>query len=253
MEGVFPPSILEIILDITNFKRDPTAIKTNLVIDKNFKITCKKETRIYIPVKYASRNLASFTNGIRSVAIFPVVVGNTYATLKATASIDLTPSSTRTVEIEGVSHLELFFEAGSQISPASQLVKQALLVYYISDHFLSRGDIPWFFDYQDVAELFDTSLKHAGANLKVDPVVFDVIASALARQPKDRTKYLRHTLKSAADLNVKEASFISLRNIELGATNTTAKLSGNYFSDGLASALVTKTKTMEGIEEHLRR
>lgn len=245
-------------MDISKLIRKPEVVKANLTKAKDGSLLAKKETRIFIPLKYRTRNLASFGLTTRSVAIFPIVVGNDYSVMKVCANIDLTPTSIRTVIIEDEEFMELFFEAGSTIAKSVHLVQSAVLVYYISDHFLSKGDIPWFMSYSDISEIFDTVIKHAGTDLNVDPAILEVIASSLSRQTKDRTKYLRHAIKDQAGFEYPDklaggVSYISLKNIELGATNTTAKLMGNYYTEGLSSALVTKTERMEGVEELLRR
>lgn len=246
-------------MDISKLIRKPEVIKANLVKAKDGSLMAKKETRIYLPLKYRSRNLATFGQSTRSVAIFPIVMGNDYSVMKVCANMDLTPTSSRSVTINNEEYVELFFSAGTSIAKSASLVQSAVLVYYISDHFLSKGDIPWFFSYQDISELFDTCIKHAGTDLNVDPAILEVIASSLSRQTKDRTKYLRHALKSQADFVHPEklvaggVSYISLKNIELGATNTTAKIMGNYYNEGLSSALVTNTDRLEGVEELLRR
>ena len=246
-------------MDISKLIRKPDAVMSQLTKAKDGSLVAKKETRIYIPLKYRTRNLATFGPNTRTVAIFPIVIGNDYSVMKVCANIDLTPTSTRSVVIEDEEFIELFFEAGTTIAKSLKLVQSAVLVYYISDHFYSKGDVPWFINYNDLSELFDTAIKHAGTDLNVDPAILELIAASLSRQVKDRTKYLRHALKSQAEFEHPEmlgdggVSYISLKNIELGATNTTAKLMGNYFNDGLSSALVTETKQTEGVEDLLRR
>ena len=245
-------------MDISKLIRKPEIVKANMVKAKDGSLMVKKETKIYLPLKYRARGLASFGSNTRSVAIFPIVVGNDYSVMKVCANIDLTPTSTRSVVMEDEEFIELTFAAGSMMFKSVSLVQSAVLVYYISDHFLSKGDIPWFITYSDLSEIFDTAIKHAGTDLNVDPAILEVIAASLSRQTKDRTKYLRHALKGQADFEYPDklaggVSYISLKNIELGATNTTAKLMGNYYVEGVSSALVTKTDRLEGVEELLRR
>jgi hypothetical protein len=245
-------------MDISKLVRKPEIVKANLTVAKDGSLMAKKETIIYIPLKYRSRGLATFGLVTRSVGMFPIVIGKEYSVMKVCANIDLTPTSTRTVIIEDEEFMELFFEAGSMIAKSVKLVQSAVLVYTISDHFLSKGDIPWFMSYSDISEIFDTARKHAGTDLNVDPSILEVIASSLSRQTKDRTKYLRHAIKDQAGFQYPDklaggVSYISIKNIELGATNTTAKLMGSYYTEGLSSALVTKTDRIEGVEELLRR
>ena len=48
-------------------------------------------------------------------------------------------------------------------------------------------------------------------------------------------------------------ALIPFRSVTYGATNTTAKLMGAYFDEGLTSALVNPSQRTEKIEELLRR
>ena len=47
--------------------------------------------------------------------------------------------------------------------------------------------------------------------------------------------------------------FIPLRNVALGASNVTAALLGNYFSDAMTSILIKESTNTESIEELLRK
>lgn len=240
-------------MDYGKLKRDGAFVLSNLVEAKDGSWVTKKKCTIVIPAKYKNRGLADLENKTRVIAIFAIVMGDKYGVMKVNANIDLLPSSTRTVEFDGEEYIEFEFEAGQKLSESLNLVQISVLAYNINEHFISKGDVPWFFDYQDVSELFDTCVKHAGTDLNVDPAILELIAASLARQPKDRTKYIRHILTKQSDFNSTPVANISLKNIELGATNTTAKLMGNYYREGLSSALVSKTEQVEGIEELLRR
>lgn len=240
-------------MDVTKFKRDPLGVKANFTKTKDKALVCKKDCTIMIPVKYRSRGLANLENQTRVAGIFAMIVGDKYHCVKVDAMIDLTPTSSRTVEVNGEEYLEFFFSAGSKVWESCMVVQTAILLYYISEHFYSRGDVPWYMNMEDFSSILETAKKHAGNDLSVDPAILEVIAAHLARDPKDRTKFIRHSLKTQADFTNKEVAFISLKNIELGATNTVAKLMGSYYGEGLSSALVTDTTKMEGIEELLRR
>lgn len=250
-------------MDYSKLIRDPDFIRKHLKKNKDGTMSCSKDCTIVFPAKYKSRKLADLDNRARVIGIFAFIIGDRYGVFKINAMMDLLPRNVNTVMYQDKEYVELSFDAGQNVVKNVALVQMAVLIYNISDHYLSNGDIPWFFNYGDLGELFDTAIKHGGRDLLVDPAILELIAAMLARQPDDRTKYIRHAIKSAADfetgpIGLRKAgrppiAYISLKNVELGTTNTVAKLTGNYYTDALSSALVTKTTRMEGVEEILRR
>ena len=134
-----------------------------------------------------------------------------------------------------------------------ELVKQATLVYKIFDEFIARGRTPWYLDYNDLAKLFMSADRHAGVNLSTSHAILEMFAAAICRDSADKTKYYRHTVSSQDEIHTRPPVVIALRNITHGATNTTAKLLGSYWNEGLTSALVNPSMKVEAIEELLRR
>ena len=79
-----------------------------------------------------------------------------------------------------------------------------------------------------------------------------MFAAAITRDSANRAKYYRHTLSDLPSED-RPPTFIPLRSVTYGATNTTAKLMGSYWNDGLTSALVNPSEKTERIEQLLRR
>jgi hypothetical protein len=127
------------------------------------------------------------------------------------------------------------------------LVKINTLLILIYNDFLSKGNIPWYMDYDDISQLFETSSLHAGASLNADMAMFELLVSIIARQKKDKRFHYRH------DNATYRPAWVGLSSVAFQATNTFAKLSGGYFNEGLTSALVTPSTTNESIETLIRQ
>ena len=236
-------------MDITKFIRDASKINACLTTLKDGSVVCSKRMYIYIPARFAERQLASISTEVYIVGLYAIAIEDGfYAVSNVNAMLRITPSAIKMVKVSGDEYFEFVFEAGSTVFTNLNLVKNDTLTYYIFDEFLSKGRIPWYFTYDDLGGLFDTAAKHAGARVGNDKVVIDIIASIIARNPDDRYDSYRHMVKSRDDLIRKPPVFVPLNAIQYTATNTVAKLAGAYMSDGVVSALVNPSERAEHIE-----
>lgn len=234
-------------MKIDELVRNPDKVKLGIK-QVGDRLIAVSTVRYYIPEPYVKSPLASVGADTRIIGVHGIVVDGYYAASVALAMIPITPSSTNIVVIDDESYMEFTFQPGDIIVPNTNLVKFSTLVYQAFDTFVALGKIPWYLSKDNVATLFDTSKLHASANLGVNTAVIETAMSVLARQNNDRTKYYRHN----AEKDSEEPSYIPMNSVAYQATNTTAKLSGAYFSDGLSSALVIESKTKENIEDLLR-
>lgn len=131
-------------------------------------------------------------------------------------------------------------------------MKTDTLVFRIYDEFIAKGRVPWYMGYDELGKLFDTAKTFAGANIGQNHEVTELLVSMIARDPEDRTKYYRQTVKSLGDLVSRPPSIIPLRSVQYSATNTVNKLAGSYWNDALTSALVSPGERTERIEALLR-
>lgn len=241
-------------MDQTRWTRDPTKVHASLVQQPGGSVVTSQECKIYIPERFIEKQLAKISNEIYIVGIFGIVVDDKYYGVSTVnAMMRITPTSIRTVKFDDDSYLEFYFEPGSQVIATVELIMQATLVYKIFDEIIARGRAPWYIDYNDLAKLFMSSKRHAGVNFSNSHAILEMFAAAIARDSADKTKYYRHTVKSQDEIVSRPPAIIALRNITHGATNTTAKLLGSYWNEGLNSALVNPSEKVEAIEELLRR
>jgi hypothetical protein len=217
-------------------------------------LVAKKALRIYVPVRYAERGLAQIGLETYIVGIFPIVVGDEYfSVMMVNAMMRIEPTSTVKTVILEEEYYEFTFAAGAVVVPSMNLVKNDQLVYKIYDEILSKGRVPWYMSYNLLSKIFDTAKSHAGANIGQNQEVTELIVSLIARDPNDRARYYRQIVKSQEDMMSNPPDFVPLRSVTYAATNTTTKLGGSYFREGVVSALNSPADRVESIEELLRR
>lgn len=236
-------------MNIHGLVRDPKVIHANLRELPDDRLITVKGCKIYVPVRFSERGLVSIGAETHIVGIYAIVVDDKYYGVSmVNAMIRIEPYTRNTVSIDGDDYFEFVFEAGSTVFASTQLVKNDVLVYRIYDELISKGNIPWYLKYKDLAKIFDTARFHAGANIGSDHEVTELLVSMIARDPVDRTKYLRQVVKNEEDLKSIVPAFIPLKSVTYSATNTTNKLAGSHFSEGVVSALVSPSTRQERIE-----
>jgi hypothetical protein len=240
-------------MDPKKLIRDPSKVRAAVKELPDGRLVAVKPVKIYIPSRFTERGLAEIGIKTYIVGIYAIVLDDThYGVSSINAQLQITPTSTMKVMINEEEYYEFSFDAGSVITPSVQLVKKDTLVYRIYDEIISKGRVPWYLDYLDLGRLFDTAEYHAGARIGKNHEVTELIVSLIARNAKDRHQYYRAVPKSLDDMKKNPPAYIPLRSVIYAPTNTTNKLAGSYFSEGLVSALVSPAERVERIEGLLR-
>lgn len=241
-------------MDPKKLKRDPKRVQAALSITAGGQVITAKPCRIYIPTRYAEKQLAHIGTEVHILGIYALVMEDSYyAVSLANAMKRIEPSTINTVSIDDNEYYEFVFEAGDTVIADINLVINDTLPYHINDEIIAKGRIPWYLTYEDLGSLFDSAEKYAGVRLGANDAVLEMIASSIARSEKDPRVYYRQSVDTQEDVKNTEPLFIAFRNISYGATNTTAKLMGSYFEASMTSALVNPSEKLEDIEELLRR
>lgn len=241
-------------MDWKRWKRIPGKVHEALKVQEDGSVIAVQNMKIYVPERFREKGLASIGADIYTVGIYALVVDDTYYAVDLTiAMMRITPTTISTVKFDQDSYLEFSFDVGSVVFPTNQLVKSDILVYYIFDEMFSKGRTPWYLNYEDRGLLFASADRHAGVSLTGNHTILEMIAAATARDPNNRTRNYRHVIQQQEDIFVKPPAIVPLRSITFGPTNTTAKLMGSYWDDGLNSALVSPSEQTERIETILRR
>lgn len=241
-------------MDSSVFVRKADKVKAALAEQPDGSVLAVKDIKIYIPERFSQKGLATIASEIYIIGIFAIVVDDKYYGVStANAMMHVKPTLISTVKFDDTTYLELYFEAGSTVIANTELVKNASLVFRIFDEIIAKGHNPWYLSMEDRAKLFQSADYHAGVGLSRQHAILEMIAAACARDSKNLTRYYRHSVQHPDDVVTNPATTIPLRSITYGTTNTTSKLLGSYFDQGMNSALVNPTTKVENIEDILRR
>ena len=240
-------------MDVRKLIRNPETVKGQLKKQADNTVITNRGCKIYIPARFAERNLADLGVDNYIVGMFAMTVDDTYYSFcNINALIQITPDSVNKINIEGEDYLEFVFMKGSTVIKNTFLVMNDILVFRIYDEFMSKGNIPWYMNYEDAGKMFETAGKHGGTSVGSSPEVVEMLIATIFGDAKDRNISLRTIINTGEDLITKKFVTIPLRSVAYAASNTTNKLAGSYFSVGLTSALVNPTERTEKIEAILR-
>jgi hypothetical protein len=241
-------------MDFRKLIRNPDRVLECLRELEDTSVVAIKPVRIYIPTRFAERNLASVGADTWIVGICATVTEDGfYSTSLINAMWRIEPTSTEKVVFDEDEYFEFYFEPGARVISTTNLVKTDTLVYRIYDEIISKANIPWYINYVDLGRLFNTAKYHAGTNVGENNVITEMIVSIIARNELDRHVGFRNSLFTIEDMETMIPAYVPMRSVTYAASNTTNKLAGNRFADGLVSALNTPTTRVEALEDLLRR
>lgn len=238
------------ILDTSLLTRDADYIKKNLILAKDIVVT-KKDMTIHVPLRYPQKSLAILGEQNYCVGIFPIIMDNKYSVMSLMSLLHLGQASIDQVTIEDVEYYTFFFEAGSTFIQETEVVRDDAITFNVFDEFISQGNIPWFIEYIDLANIYDTANIYADSKMPNYKYPYEILISLMSRSPKDRMKLYRYTLNTYSDLN-QYPDFTQLKSVMYMSKGTLNKLAGSYMDEGVVSALVYPNDRVERIEKLLR-
>lgn len=239
-------------MDVKALIRDAARVHACLEELPDGRVIALKECKIHIPARFAERDLAYVGVENHILGIYAIIVEDLYYGVSlVNAMISIEPSSMNRIKVGEVGYLEFVFEPGAVVFKQTNLVRTDTITYKIYDEIFSSGKTPWYVGYEELGHIFDTAKYHAGADIGANQEVTQLIASMVARDPQDRSKYYRSTIASMSELRTRPPVFIPLKSVEYSATNTTSKLGGSYFGVGVVSALIDPSDRTERIESLL--
>jgi hypothetical protein len=237
-------------MNLKDYTRDASKVHSHLKELGDGSVVAVKGCKIYIPISFRDKNLASLGNDTYIVGIYMMTVEDKfYAVSLVNAMMRIDPSSINEVTIDDKDYFEFVFEPGDTVIASTDLVVSAKLLYYIFDAIVAKGNIPTYISYLDLGRLFDSAEKHAGTRLASTPTILHMLLSMIGRNPDQLMQYFRQ-VTNGKDFD--KVAYVQLRSTTHGATNTTARLMGSHFTDNLTSALVNPSEREENIEHILR-
>lgn len=236
-------------MEIKNLMRSGEKVHSYLKEIKDQLITTKG-CKVYFPKRYEAKGLAEMGNTSLVLGIVAFVVDDQYyATMSVITRVPFTADEVNIVNIEDVPYYELVFRPGSVVIPNMNCLKTDVLCYSVYDLFISKGEIPWYMNYDDLSGLFETTQKYTGATISDRPEILAMCTSLIARNPADLTQYYRQVLDQKG---IEKPEWVAMKSVEFGATNTVNKLGGSYMQVGIVSSLIDPATRQENIESILR-
>lgn len=236
-------------MDLKSLTRNAGVVKKDLSKLGNGSIMTAKGCSIYIPSRYREKQFATFNRDIYILGIFAIRVGKYYSVNNVIAKMKVLPDLVNEVTIDDDEYTELVFDPGSIVIASTALVKDDKLPYYVYDEFVSKGNVPKFFGYDDLINLFKSTKKHCGVSFASSPTILHMVLTMIARDSKDLNKFFRTI---ATDTNQDDVAYVSLSSTTHGANNTTARLIGAHFTDNITTALTTTSLVEENYEHNVR-
>lgn len=256
-------------MDFKRLVRDGSAVHAMLVELPDHTIVTKKACKIYIPARYAEQRLAHIGNEIFIFGIFAIVfddgvpaVGYSadkgapsnsfYGVSNACTMLNIAPGTQRIVKSRDQSYYEFSFDPGTTLIKNSYAVMDDTLPYQMYREFIEMGKVPEFFSYEDMANIFISVVDLAGVRLGASEAILSAIASSVIKDPEELRRSFAFVINDIDEQLKQRYSVVPFRDVQLGATNNTAKLMGSFSDLATSSMLVNPSTRTEPMEELLR-
>lgn len=240
-------------MDITKLTRGADVAPNDLKLAGGTRYITQKGCSVLMPARYRDAGLTKIGAETYVLGMVAYVVGNQYSVMRIPAMFRTEPGQVNTVTIEEEAYLEFTYEPGDVVIANKDIVQDDALLYEIYDEFFAKGHIPWYFNYYDIGSIFEHAQYYTGVKLGANHAVLEMLAATICRAPDKPTTFYRQVVEKKADVMAKPPFVIKLSSVTYGATNTTAKLIGSYWDEGVTSALVNPSDKVEPIEDLLRR
>ena len=233
-------------LEVGKLVRNADKVKSALKVVGDVTMATKNITIIF-PENYLNAGLADMSNDISVIGIVAIIYDNNYSVLNIPIKITLTPSVTDKIDVNGITQIVCTFNKDDIVLKTNSLVKTTEYLYTILDFFYIKGKIPWYISYDDASDFILESNKYTGSHIGDNFLSTDIITSIIAYDPKNSdNKYRLSDFKN-------NPIYKGLSNQFHAFDNTTSKLVGAYFSDGVVTSIVDKSEEVSNIEEIIRK
>jgi len=206
-----------------------------------------EDLSIIFPENFINAGLANMSDGVSVIGIVAVIIGNTYSVLNIPTNIRLTPSTIDSVDVGGITQVLCKFNKGDIVLKTNGVTKTTKYLYKILSFFYIKGKIPWYISYEDASNFILESVKYTGSHIGDNFTATEIITSIVSYDPKNSDTAYR--LSDFEWFPV----YKGMNNQFHAFDNTTSKLVGAYFSDGVITSIVDKSEEVSNIEEIIRK
>lgn len=236
---------------MTILTRDPKFIEGNLYI-KDDKIYTKVNTIIEVPKRYLNKELLEIKEYTHVFGVWAMRMGDKYSVGRIPCMFKTLPLNITEYKLNEVEYVQFLYGRDMCIFESNSVVMNNLLTYNIFDEDYMLGKMPWFMEYEDAVKIMDNFLTFANSNVGSNYVANEIITSFITRSKLDRSKFYRTVIANKNELKKKEYAFTGIDDVFYSAPTTLNKLAGNYYNDGVVSAILQPEKTIGGTEKLVR-
>lgn len=232
--------------------KDKKAVLACLKTMNDGSVVCTEDLAVHFPERFLTKSLATEGQTHTCLGMFAIIKGDKYAIMNVISTLTMEPSDSNKFVLEGMGYVEWKFPKGSTFLKTTELVKNDNLVGHVFEEFLSKGNVPYYYDYEDYSKVLSSSTKYAGANLGASDSLMAVLISSIARWPTTPKFQYRQGLSVYTGKTPPKPFYVGLG--DMGAsTNTVAKLRGAYFNEGLRTAILNPSQRLEKTDYLIRR
>ena len=240
-------------MDVRKLQRDVPAVLDTLAELPDGALVTKTGCVIHVPESFRSKQLIQLGKEITFIGYFALITPDgKFCTWMIPSTIRTIPDDIRTVEIEGKMYYEFHYPKGGRIAKSTDLLVDQLTLYPLFEDVIARARSIWYYDYEQMGGFFKHAPEYTGAHLYATPSIFEMIIAQQARLEEDRNITIRHHVTKPSDVSKTPFAYIPMRNVEYGATDTVSKIGGSNIAEGIDSAIVNPTESVQPVEKLLR-
>lgn len=202
---------------------------------------------VRVQKRYSVYDLLEISDTVKTLGIMDAIVDGKYQVAPLMLAVfETSPSDIEETVINNIPYVVLRYTKGDLFMVNTQVVQNSGIIYAVYMELISRGKLPYWFGYDDIAKVFDRVREMTGSGIGADQVIFELEVAHLSRSTEDLSLMYRYTKPNSS------MKFIPIKSVAYAPTSVMARLSGSRFDDGLAASLQLTSRVNQPLEDLFR-
>lgn len=233
----------------------PSGVVPTKSLDKYLRYDPKLHTMTFtgdtlelrVQKRYSVYDLLEISDTVKTLGIMDAIVdGKNQVALTILAAFETAPSDIEETVIANIPYVILRYTKNDLFMVNTQVVQNSGVIYAVYMELISRGKLPYWFGYEDIAKVFDRVKEMTGSGIGADQVIFELEVAHLSRSVDDLSLMYRYAKPNSP------MKFIPIKSVAYAPTSVMARLSGSRFDDGLAASLQLTSRVNQPLEDLYR-
>lgn len=241
-------------IDFKKLKRNPDAIRNSLKIIDNRTVATKR-LRVIFPERFTKKRVGlAFINLTSNIiGLYAILDDNgNYGVSLVSSFQTFKPDQIDTVLVNKEPYIQFTIEKDNNFILNNDLIQDSKYIFNLFAEFYLAGNIPAYYNYEDVSNLLVNSTLFNGFDIGKDPLLFEVITSIISRSPTNDSIYFKDIIKTEKDKTNIQPSYVGMNDIYDSLDDTVAKTIGGYLKQGLVNAIVDPENRSSDVSTILR-